>query len=270
MLLVVNFTVDARVQIDILGCSGGIGEGLKTTCMLINNRWLLDAGTGVEQLSREQMQALDGVFLTHAHMDHICCLPMLMPIVNQGRKTPFRIFARAEVIEALLQHVLNDIVWPDFTQIPTPETSLIQLCPLELGVEKIFDDLKVTPVEVHHTTPAVGYVLDSGNSAIAFTGDCDDSPAFWKRLSQQDNLTQVLVDISFPSSYQEVATLSAHYTAASLAKDLQQWPVDVPKPIIGVSHLKPSYESQILAECESLLGEGWTINVINRSDCITF
>lgn len=259
-----------RVQIEILGCSGGIGAGLKTTCLLLNDMWLIDAGTGVELLSRKQMMSLKGVFLTHAHMDHICCLPMLLPIVNQQRNEPFTVYARAEVIDVLKQHIFNEIVWPDFTQIPSPETSNIRFEVLAGGVTQSFDKLKVTPLPVKHPTPAAGYLLDSGESSLAFTGDCHDSPAFWQRLSKQKGLTQVLVDISFPNEYQAVADISGHYTAAGLARDLAAWPEEVAKPMIRVSHLKPGFEETILQECETFLASDWAVQSISSGDKIHF
>lgn len=259
-----------RVQIEILGCSGGIGAGLKTTCMLINDEWLIDAGTGVELLSHEQMKSLKGVFLTHAHMDHICCLPMLLPIVNHQRSGNFTVYARAEVIDVLQQHVFNGALWPDFTQIPTPETSKIRF---EVFTEKkaeTFGGLTVTPLPVTHPVPAFGYLIDSGESSLAFTGDCHDSPAFWQYVAQQNNLTQVLVDISFSNDYQAVADISGHYTAAGLAKDLAAWPDDRVKPVIGVSHLKPGFEQAILQECRDELAPEWLFKPITSGDKIHF
>ena len=49
----------------VLGCSGGIGKDLRTTSLLVNQRTLIDAGSGVGDLSLEQMAAIDQVFLTH-------------------------------------------------------------------------------------------------------------------------------------------------------------------------------------------------------------
>lgn len=258
------------MHLDVLGCSGGIGKGQKTTCMLINDEWLIDAGTGVEQLTHEQMKALKGVFLTHAHMDHICCLPMLLPIVNYSRPEPFRIFARAEIIEALQKHIFNEFFWTDFTKIPTPETSRIEFCVLAANTPLSFDELSVTGIPVSHPTPAYGYLLSSAESSIAFTGDCHDSPDFWKTLSQATGLKTVLVDLSFPESYRAVADISGHYTPSGLQKDLADWPQNQPKPVIGISHLKPGFEEEVLAETELCLGKEWPLRTLAMGDRFTF
>jgi phosphoribosyl 1,2-cyclic phosphodiesterase len=39
---------------------------------------LLDAGTGIGDLALEDLRTIRHVFLTHAHLDHIAGLPMLV------------------------------------------------------------------------------------------------------------------------------------------------------------------------------------------------
>ena len=65
------------MQVRILGCSGGIGANLRTTSLLIDNDILIDCGTGVGDLSIEEMSKIRHIFLTHSHLDHIACLPLL-------------------------------------------------------------------------------------------------------------------------------------------------------------------------------------------------
>ena len=43
------------MQVRVLGCSGGIGGHSRTTAFLIDHDILLDAGTGVEDLSLEEL-----------------------------------------------------------------------------------------------------------------------------------------------------------------------------------------------------------------------
>lgn len=257
------------MKLEILGCSGGIGAGLKTTSMLINDQWLLDAGTGVELLSHERMRNLKGVLLTHAHLDHLCCLPLLLPVILDSREQPFRIYASATVLDALKSHFFNWVVWPDFTQLPTADTSVVKLLPIEPEQQLELDGLSVTPLAVNHPSPTQGYMLSSGESAIVFTGDCYDSAHFWRRLSQESQVKQVLVDVSFPESYQEIADASGHYTPQGLLADLAVWPESVSKPIIGISHLKPGLEQQVLDECVLVLKD-WPTEVLRSGDVLTF
>ena len=67
------------MKIDILGCSGGIGQGLKTTTFLVDDSLLVDAGTGIELLTMDRMLAIRDVVITHAPYR-----PYYRPSVNAG------------------------------------------------------------------------------------------------------------------------------------------------------------------------------------------
>jgi ribonuclease BN (tRNA processing enzyme) len=74
------------MKVRILGCSGGIGgRHLRTTSMLVDDDILIDAGTGVADLSLAELATIDHVFLTHSHLDHIASLPLLIDSVSDMR-----------------------------------------------------------------------------------------------------------------------------------------------------------------------------------------
>ena len=100
------------MQVRILGCSGTIAKGA-TTSFLLGERVLVDAGTGVGQLTLEEMQRIDHVFLTHSHLDHIAALPLMLDAV--GEPPPAAgVHALPQTLAALHAHVFNDVIWPDF------------------------------------------------------------------------------------------------------------------------------------------------------------
>ena len=70
------------MKLRILGCSGGIGGQLRTTSMLLDQDVLIDAGTGVGDLSMEELARIDHVFLTHSHLDHVTSIPFLVDTVG--------------------------------------------------------------------------------------------------------------------------------------------------------------------------------------------
>ena len=83
------------MRIQILGCSGGIGAGSRTSAMLVDNDVLIDAGTGIGDLALEDIDSIRHVFLTHAHLDHVAGLPMLADrVFEENFKEPLNVYAR--------------------------------------------------------------------------------------------------------------------------------------------------------------------------------
>ena len=72
------------MKLRVLGCSGGIGGNLRTTSLLLDHDVLIDAGTGVSELSLAELSVVDHVFVTHSHLDHIACIPMMIDSVGHG------------------------------------------------------------------------------------------------------------------------------------------------------------------------------------------
>ena len=111
------------MHIRILGCSGGIGAGSRTSAMLIDDDVLLDAGTGIGDLALDDLHSIRHVFLTHAHLDHIAGLPMLIDsIFTEEVDTPVTVYGRTETLKAIQDHLFNWVIWPDFADLPTQKT----------------------------------------------------------------------------------------------------------------------------------------------------
>jgi phosphoribosyl 1,2-cyclic phosphodiesterase len=62
----------------VLGCSGGVGKGLRTTSYLLDEHILLDGGTGVGDLTLDEMRQIRHLVLTHAHLDHIAGFALML------------------------------------------------------------------------------------------------------------------------------------------------------------------------------------------------
>ncbi|MCG6872632.1 MAG: MBL fold metallo-hydrolase, partial [Gammaproteobacteria bacterium] len=65
------------MKLRVLGCSGGVGPGLRTTSFLVDEDILIDAGSGVGDLTQAEQEAIRHIFITHTHMDHCAFLPLL-------------------------------------------------------------------------------------------------------------------------------------------------------------------------------------------------
>jgi ribonuclease BN (tRNA processing enzyme) len=151
------------MRLRVLGCSGGIGgRQLRTTSFLVDGDILLDAGSGVGDLSLAELTRIDHVFVTHSHLDHVTSIPFLIDTVGGMRSKPITVHATAATTEILRNHLFNWSIWPDFSEIPTPEAPFMRYAEVELGHTVTISGRAFTPLPANHTVPAVGYHLDSG------------------------------------------------------------------------------------------------------------
>ena len=111
----------AIMKLRILGCSGGIGGNARTTSMLVDHDVLIDAGTGVGDLSLSEMTLIDHIFITHSHLDHLACMPLLMDSVGFMRDKPVMIYVTEATLKIIREHVFNWEIWPDFTLVPNAQ-----------------------------------------------------------------------------------------------------------------------------------------------------
>lgn len=238
------------MRVRVLGCSGGIGgRHLRTTSLLIDHDILIDAGTGVEELSLAELKAIDTVFITHSHQDHIATLPMLVDTVGEFRDKPLAVFATAETIAILREHIFNWKIWPDFTEIPSAETPFMHFCPIVLGELLVFGDRRIKVLPAVHTVPAVGYLLDSGRSSLAFSGDTCENEALWNELNEVDNLRHLIIETAFPDSQRQLALASRHLCPTMLASELAK----LTRPVeVFVTHLKPGHIEETMLEIENV------------------
>jgi cAMP phosphodiesterase len=241
------------MKLRILGCSGGIGgDSLRTTSLLVDDDVLIDAGTGVGDLSIEELARIDHLFLTHTHLDHIACLPLMIDSVADRRSAPLTVYGVPAVLDILRKHVFNWQVWPDFAEIPSADSPFMRYQPIELLQPVTIGARIITPLPVDHTVPAVGYRLDSGAGSLVFSGDTGPCDAFWQAVNRIDNLRHVIVECAFPDREAPLAVLSKHLCPSMLASELRK----LERPCqIHITHLKPGQMDQTMAEIESCLGE---------------
>ena len=91
------------MQIRVLGCSGSIGGTSRTTAFLLDTDVLLDAGTGVGDLTLEELSEIDHILISHSHLDHILSIGLLADSVMRTRKdrVPIQVHALPATIEAM-------------------------------------------------------------------------------------------------------------------------------------------------------------------------
>ena len=238
------------MRVKVLGCSGGIGgRHLRTTSLLVDQDILIDAGTGVEELSFADLKLIDSVVLTHSHLDHISTLPMLVDTVGEFRDKPLTVYATSATIAIIREHIFNWKIWPDFSEIPSVESPFMHFVPIELGETLVFGTRRITVLPAVHTVPAVGYLLDSGTSSLAFSGDTGENEGFWKALNTVDNLRYLIIETAFPDGQRKLALASRHLCPSLLASELAK----LSRPAeIFITHLKPGHVEETMREIEEV------------------
>ncbi|ART53831.1 3',5'-cyclic-nucleotide phosphodiesterase [Acidovorax carolinensis] len=233
------------MKVRVLGCSGAIAQGCRTTSFLLDGRILIDAGTGVGDLTLAEMRQIDHVLLTHAHLDHVAALPLMLDAVSSLRSTPVQVHALPATIAALQAHIFNNVIWPDFSCIPSAEAPLLAYTALETGQVLQLAGLNIEVLPAIHTVPAVGYAVQGRTGWWAFSGDTGPNPAFWQRINQLP-LAMLVLETAFGNHESALAQRSLHLSPHTLAQELAQLAPGRHCPIY-ITHTKPS-ETQLILE----------------------
>ena len=255
------------MRIRTLGCSGGIGAGSRTTALLIDNDVLIDAGTGIGDLALDDLDAIRHVFLTHAHLDHVAGLPMLVDAnFDENFEVPVTVYARSETVEALKSHLFNDVIWPDFTKLPDEQNPLLQFKICSPGETVRIGHRNFHAVDVNHSVPSLGYTVQNSGGVFAVSGDTKTNETLWPALNSCDDLRVLVIEVSFPDEQEALATTAGHYCPSTMCRDLERLNHD---PEIWLTGMKPGQEERILRQVIDaapdkniqMLARGTVINV---------
>ena len=236
------------MKIRVLGCSGAIAKDCRTTSFLIDHDVLIDAGTGVGDLSLAEMRNIDHVLLTHSHLDHIAALPLMIDAIASHRTSPVKIYALQGTIDALKTHIFNNVIWPDFSKIPSREAPFIRFYPVDIGEQLQLSGKHIEVLPAVHTVPAVGYAVrpSDGVDHWVFTGDTERNPALWKRINQLD-VAMLVIETAFSNRESDLARKSLHLSPTALAGELEHIDPNQRYPIY-VTHTKPAETDLIMEE----------------------
>lgn len=241
------------MKVRVLGCSGGIGgRHLRTTAMLVDHDILIDAGTGVADLSLDELAMIDHVFITHSHLDHLAALPLMIDSVADRRSTPVTVYATAATLEILSQHIFNWAIWPDFSQIAIGERTLMQYRAIDVGQPTRLGPRTITALPAEHTVPAVGYQLDSAAGSLVFTGDTTVNDRLWPIVNRIANLRYLIIETAFSDGEQRLALSSKHLCPTLLGGELARLERI---PEVFITHLKPGQIELIMSQIENCAGK---------------
>jgi len=252
------------MEIRVLGCSGGIGQERRTTSLLVDKDILIDCGSGVGDLTMEEMACIRHIFLTHSHLDHIVFLPLMVDSIFEKIKPSIVIHSQPQTIQSLKEHIFNWHIWPDFAALPTAENPVMRYQEMLPGTTIDVDGRTIEMIPVNHIVPAVGYrfhEIKTGKT-FAFTGDTTTNDTFWQALNQHKTLDLLIVESAFGNKDEELSNKAKHYCSNTLAADIKKLKHD---PKIYLSHPKPGEENTIFNECTALFN-GRNLTALKQGD----
>jgi len=254
------------MRIRVLGCSGGIGAGSRTSALLVDDDVLIDAGTGIGDLELADIDSIRHVFLTHSHLDHIAGLPMLVDrIFDENQDRPVTVYAREETLRALQAHLFNDVIWPDFARLPTAEKPMMRYRVCSPGDTVTIGNRDFYAVDVMHSVPSLGYTVKNSDGIFAVSGDTKTNETLWPVLNACDDLKVLVIEVSFPDEMELLADIAGHYTPKTLTDDLKRLRHD---PQIWLTGMKPGEEDLILEQVVAAAPDK-NIQMLSRGTVLT-
>lgn len=233
-------------EIIILGCFGGPREsGLSGYLVGINGTYIaLDAGSllyGIEKAIskghltlKSSLQAflqkqICGYLISHPHLDHILALVVASPADS---KKP--IFGADTTIDALISHVFNGVIWPNFGS--EGQGAINRYTYVRLAFEKKIaiesTPFHVEPFLLNHSLscPSTAFLISSDDHYLLYFGDTasdfvtlkKENKKIWQRVAPliaQKKLRGIFLECSHTSSYQDGGSKS-HLNPYLMIKEL--------------------------------------------------
>jgi hypothetical protein len=190
------------MRVRVLGCSGAIAKDSRTTSFLIDGDVLIDAGTGVGDLTLQEMRGIRHVLLTHSHLDHIAALPLMVDSIASQLTEPIRVCAlpgtsrRSKTHRFQQRHLARFQPHSDapgaVRELPrNPVGQTLQICGKHIEVCR----------RCTRCRPALRG--DRGRAA-GFHRRHRAQPAFWRRINQMD-VAALVIGTAFSNREKDLA-----------------------------------------------------------------
>ncbi len=239
--------------LEVVGSDGSKQAGSNLVTMRLGESVLIDSGSASSLTNTDQMDT-ELVLLTHAHLDHVLELGFLIDAIASQRGTPLKVMGSPACLAIVKTHYMNDLIWPDFSGISTVYGPALEYSELIDGEwMELPSGIEALPVPVNHGAGARGFLFRSSQGAIVYSGDTGPTEEIWKIASDLENLTAIIVEVSFPDRLSNVALASDHLCPELLLAEMEKLGRDeVP---IYAFHLKPWFRHEIERDLARSFGE---------------
>ena len=240
------------MEIRFLGVHNLESVDTKLVSLLIDGVLAVDAGSLTATLSFDEQQRINSILITHQHFDHIRDLATFgLANLDWGTKN---IYSIQPVLDIIKGNLLNGTLYPDLTQIPTPENPSLKTCSLESYKRIDVGGYRVLALPMTHGIPTVGYeIVDKEGKSVFYSGDTTNGiEKCWQHISP--NL--LVIETTLPNRMSKFATEVKHLCPSLLKETLLEFKeVKGYIPTTVVVHINPSHEEEIGKEIQQVSEE---------------
>ena len=237
------------MKLEVLGCYGNVTDRCRTSAFLVNDRVLLDAGTVTEVLSPERLLKISHVCISHVHLDHVKGLCSLAEDLSMYEDRSVTVLADEAVLRDLSRYVFNNVIWPDFTAIPSSADPVVVLQALKPSESLSIDTLTIRAIPVKHRVRATGFLVSEEDKTIMLTSDTGFTEQFWRMAGAEMQPEFIIAHVAFPNRMSTLAATAGHMTLSVLLEQIDHHGLQrVP---FYIAHMKSMFEEEIRSEIRS-------------------
>lgn len=240
------------MRVEFLG-TGGFhpSERRQTACLMVPEIGLIfDAGTSAFRVARYiQTETID-LFLSHAHLDHICGLTYLITPPLTGQIQKLRLFGREEILEAVRKHLFDGQVFP---VLPPFEFHVLD----DAGSQQLPSGHQVEWMKLEsHPGDSTAFKVDLNGHILAYVTDTIVDGSYTSFIKGVDTLVH---ECYFPDSKRDWANHTGHTHATPLAELAREAnvgrliavhldPLDDSDDPIGIEGMRAIFPATTIAE----------------------
>lgn len=251
--------------IEAIGSCGSKNANCRLVCMKLGERVLIDAGSAAF-IPDSELDLIDIVILTHAHLDHILDLGFILDSMVSRRRRPLVVMGSEACLSIVKKHYMNGLLWPDFTKIRVHGTPILEYRVLADEVwTPLPGNVDCMAIPVNHPAGGRGFLFRSEGKTVVYSGDTGPTDALWRIAKKQEKISAVVVEVSFPDSKRGIAMASDHLSPSLVLNELGK--IGCSEAPVYVFHMKPWFAEQIKTE---LSDSGHIVNLLSQGTRIEF
>jgi cAMP phosphodiesterase len=158
------------MELRVIGCHGGETPRHRTSAFVLDERLAIDAGSLTSGLDLKSQFRLSACLISHAHLDHMRDLATIADNRCQAECEPLIVGATRSTIRAIKKHFFNNLIWPDFSEIPSKTRPTVRFVELKPEVKTQIGDYVVRSVLVAHTIESAGFIVLTAVIRVRPTG----------------------------------------------------------------------------------------------------